>query len=116
MKLGLLACGALSALVSIAQAAPPDPENASGPMRLTGPQMDIATAGGVTNIWIASAAAADELNARFGQRQLNGNIQLVISINGLPENGSFKSSKEIVVPSGGGTATVGETIFEGQWP
>lgn len=122
MKMGLLACTALSALLSVAQAAP-KPGSASEPLRLIGPQMDTATAGGgIISVWITSAAAGFQLfqpsqfrwNPFSQSGQTGANIQLGVKISGLLVSGSFDSSKQIVIPSTGGTIYIGETIFEGK--
>lgn len=113
MKMGLLVCTALTAFVSIAQAAP-ESQSASGPLRLTAPQMDIATAGGTTNAWITSAAAGSQLIELNRFLPTGDNIQIVFKINGLPVGGSFDTAT-IALPSfSGGSVSVGQTFFEGQ--
>ncbi|MCO6441266.1 MAG: hypothetical protein J5I81_09300 [Nitrococcus mobilis] len=115
MKMGLFACTALGALVCVAQAAP-EPGNTSGPLRLTAPQLDIATAGSV-NVWISSAGAGAQLTQldEFGLTGTNNsNIQLVISVSGLRE-GSLAGAKKIIIPSSpGGSVSIGQTIFVGE--
>lgn len=114
MKTTLLTCTLLSTVMSLAQAAQ-GPESASGPLRLTAPQMDIATAGS-TLVWIRSAGehsafTLDELN-RF--RQSGDNIQLVVKISGLSTADSFKNAHKVVIPSSpGGSVSIGQTFFEG---
>lgn len=113
MKMGLLVCTTLSVFVSIAQAAP-EPQDTSGPLRLTAPQMDIATAGSMTNPWITSAAIGSQLTQLNRAHQTGANIQLMVRINGLPAGGSFDSSKIVLPSSSGASISVGQTVFEGE--
>lgn len=120
MKMGLLACTTLSALVSVAQAAQ-EPGGTAEPLRLTGPQMDIATAGGGTiGVWITSAAAGLQPDQFIRWKpisqsgQSGANIQLVVKISGLPVKGSFDSSMQTVIPSTEGTINIGDVIIEGE--
>lgn len=117
MKRGLFTCAVLGALACVAQAGP-EPGNTSGPLRLTAPQMDIATAGSA-NIWINSAAAGSQL-IQPGNTGLTGtnnsNIQLVINIAGLRES-SLAGVKKIIIPSSpGGSVSIGQTVLVGEVP
>ncbi len=116
MKTGLFICTILGALACVAQAAP-ESGSPSEPLRLTAPQMDIATAGSA-NVWISSAGSGAQLiqidNAGLMTGISNSNIQLVINITGLRE-GSLGGAKKIIIPSSpGGSASIGQTIFVGE--
>lgn len=127
MNVGLLTSIILSALVSVAQAAP-ESTGASGPLLLTAPQMDAATAG-MAGVWITSAASGIELSGSkgFGHAASigtvpdyagiccgsNANIQLVFKISGLSSSHSSDSSNGVIMSSPEGTTmSSGETIFK----
>ena len=119
MKTTLLTCTLLSTVISVAQAAQ-GPESASGPLQLTAPQMDIATAGS-TLVWIRSAAEhaalaeANRIRQSRDNMQSGDNIQLVIKISGLSTTDSFKNANKFVIPSSpGGSVSIGQTVFEGE--
>lgn len=117
MNMGLLTCISLSALISVAQAAP-EPGSASGPLRLTAPQMDTATAG-IASVWINSATSG----LRWGSSGFslpnnagiccgpNANIQLVFQITGLPSQSSGNSQGVIISSQEGVTISPGATII-----
>ena len=128
MNVDLLACITLSALVSVAQAAP-ESGAASGPLRLTAPQMDTVTAG-TASTWIASAASGLQLSGLNGFNHTtnmnpspnyyagiccspDANIQLVFKISGNDLlSRSLGSSGVIISSPEGVTISSSETIFE----
>lgn len=118
MKMGLLACISLSALISVAQAAP-ESGSASGPLRLSAPQMDTATAG-IASVWINNAARGLLLGGSNGFSTPgyagiccgpNANIQLVFKISGLPSQSPGNSQGVIISSQDGVTISSGTTII-----